>query len=140
MTSKAKAALWTVGVIGAILLALVIAPGSSKWLHAKKFEWKVRAKMDPDKLQAWAADLLNRFPPERRFYLDLRGTNLPPGMAEIKGYAHNVSIVIGEEHVPRVVLFGALGDPAILVGPTNFVTTNQEAKIWKAGIYFRQAH
>ena len=140
MSIKAKAALYTAAIIAAILLALLFAPGSSKWLHAKEFEWKVRRQIDPASLQEWATNLLNQHPPERGFYLNLRGTNLPPGVADIKGYAPNVSIVIGDEHVPRVVLFGALGEPAILVGPTNFVSTNKETKLWKPGIYFREAH
>ena len=140
MSYKSKAAIYAAVVAGALLLTLLILPGSSKWLHAKEFEWKVRRKVDPGKLQQWATNLMKQHPPERGFYLDLRGTNLPAGMAEIKGYSPNVSIVIGEEHVPRVVLFGSLGDPAILAGPTNFVSSAKDTRVWKPGIYFRDAH
>src|SRR5438093_749211 len=127
-------------IFAALLLGLLLFPFSSRWLRQYEFESKVRANVDPAKLQDWAGDLIRRYPPEGRFYLDLRGTNMPPGAAALKGYAPMVSIVVGEEKVPRVVLFGALGDPALLVGPTNFVSRNSETKLWKPGIYFRKAH
>ncbi len=140
MRPERKALFYTIAVLGALLLVLLIIPASSKWLRVREFEWKVRSKMDPAKLQDWATNLLRRYPPERGFYLDFRGTNLPPGMASLKGYPHIVSIVVGEEKVPRVVLFGSRGDPAVLVGPTNFVSSSAETKLWKPGIYFRKPH
>jgi len=140
MRPERKALLFAAVVIAALLLVLLFLPSSASWFRTKEFEWKARAKMDPVKLQEWATNLIKRFPPERGFYLDLFGTNLPPGAAEMKGYAHPVSIVVGEEKVPRVVLFGSLGEPAILVGPPEFVSHGPETKLWKPGIYFRNPH
>ena len=140
MRANRKALLYTLAFAGALLLVLLIVPSTSNWLRAKEFEWKARSKMDPAKLQDWATNLLQRFPAQRAFYIDLRGTNLPPGMEKIKGYRPMVSIVVGEENAPRVVLFGSLGEPAILIGPANFISTSRETRIWKPGIYFREAH
>jgi hypothetical protein len=138
MRPDRKALFYSALVLAALLLALLVFPWTASWFRAKEFEWKARSKLDPAKLQAWATNLLHRFPPERGFYLDLFGTNLPPGAAEMNGYPHPVSIVVGEEKVPRVVLFGALGDPAILVGSTDFVSQSPETSLWKPGIYFRK--
>jgi hypothetical protein len=140
MHPERKALVYSAPVLAALVLALLLFPWTASWLRAKEFEWKARSKLDPVTLQAWATSLIQHFPPERGFYLDLFGTNLPPGAAEMKGYAHPVSIVLGEEKVPRVVLFGALGDPAILVGPADFVSESPETKRWKPGIYFRKPH
>src|SRR5437868_2998723 len=97
MRPERKALAATVLVLGALLLVLLITPATAHWLRRREFEWKVRSKMDPIKLQSWATDLLERFPPQHGFYLDLFGTNLPPGMADIKGYTHMVRLVMGEE-------------------------------------------
>ena len=140
MRPEKKAFLATLIVLGGVLLVLLIAPVSSNWLREKEFEWKARSNMDPAKLQEWATNLLEKFPPQRGFYIDLFGTNLPPGMAKMKGYERMVSIVLGEEQVPRVVLFGSRGGPAILVGPTNFLSSSRETRLWKPGIYFRKPH
>jgi hypothetical protein len=140
MRPERKGLLYTVVVLAALVLVLLLLPSTSSWLRAKEFEWKARSKMDPAKLQEWATNLIKRYPPERGFYLDLRGTNLPPGMEEMKGYPHPISIVMGDEKVPHLVLFGALGDPAILVGPADFVSQSADTKLWKPGIYFRKPH
>ena len=140
MRPERKALLYAGVVIASLLLVMLFLPASGSWFRAKEFEWKARARMDPAKLQEWATNLIRLHPPDRGFYLDLFGTNLPPGASEIKGYAHPVSIVMGNEKVPRVVLFGALGDPAILVGPADFVSQSPDTKLWKPGIYFRKPH
>ena len=139
MAPNRKGFLYAAAFLGALLLLLLALPSTSRWFSAKEFEWKTRSKMNPSVLQAWASDLIRRFPPEHNFYLDLRGTNLPPGMAQIKGFSPMVSIVVGDEKVPRVVLFGSLGEPAILVGSSNFVNSSHETRLWKPGIYFRDA-
>src|SRR5437764_13161295 len=109
MRPERKPLFYAAIVLAALVLALLLLPLSASWFRTREFEWKARAKIDPAKLQDWATNLIKRFPPEHGFYLDLLGTNLPPGVGELKGYPHPVSIVLGDEKVPRVVLFGALG-------------------------------
>src|SRR2546423_13902111 len=126
-------------IVGFVLLALLLFPFTARAIRDREFAASVRARVDPAKLQDWATNLVHKHPPQHGFYIDLRGTNLPPGISSIKGYQPVVRIVMGEENLPRVVLFGGLGEPALLVGPTNFVSANANASLWKPGIYFRKA-
>lgn len=129
-----------------ILIALFFSfPAIKFQWTTRKWEAQIKQKQDPEKLRAWAKELLERYQNDP-FNNQSIQTNIPP--VEIAIHNEFTSIYYAEtetnghaimnpekDYVMIECDFGAwTGTWGIKIGETNFVSTNSAA--WKPGIYF----
>lgn len=133
-----------------MFLVAILIPGlaifwrrdsSNPRVMARESEHYVQAKVDPAVLQAWATNLLNRFPSGRTnyagpfdcpSYLEKVWRKRKPGVYIKGGY---------DGEAPYVDVFwggGGIGHWGLMVGDTNFTPRlpGRATTRWRKGIYF----
>jgi hypothetical protein len=102
--------------------------------HAKKV-------ITAAELQAWATNLLTRYPTNSTPRVSELGTNFPPQLLGL--YRHSPYVQISEEEStnnPACVYLmwggGMIGHCGFEIGETNFVSYRSHARAWQPGVYF----
>jgi hypothetical protein len=132
-------------VLWAIALAVLYhTPPVGSWLEAKNLEWQVKRNIDPEKLQAWATNLLAAHPGAGTHWQDYYGTNsnMPPELKKVKGFGYDVEVSQGlnQDESCVWVFCHSKGGPFLVVGAPAKVTPKSVSIIsWKPGIYFAGA-
>jgi hypothetical protein len=136
------------------VVALIILVQSPFILSSARFQWttrkweaKIKREQDPEKLRAWAKELMTRYQ-NNAFEMRSMQTNKPPvgitmhneftsiyyANAETNGQA---KLDPTQDFVDVAWDFGAwTGIWGIQIGDTNFVGRSEKPQKWKPGIYF----
>lgn len=125
-----------VAVLIGVLIAYRLWFDRHQRLIAAEFESRLQQQVDPEELRQWAVGLLKE--PSEEFVLVLV-TNAPSPVMQLYPYKLYWR-VSGSEYPERrhvVLRFAIRTLPAVLIGPTNFVSGYAEDKLWRPGIYLR---
>jgi hypothetical protein len=94
------------------------------------FEAKVRQKVDPAQLQAWALDLLQQYSSSNNNYI-----HVFPAYIKDLSSRHYSGVVSPQGYVH--ISWSGLGDGwGLDIGPTNFDGAGTGKEMWRPGIYF----
>ncbi len=127
MTKKAAILLCAAVLVSAYL-------GYRVWDCRRGDIWRIKSSADPHSVQRWAEDLM-KLPQYDSYYLDMKGTNVPPGVKQ--AFPRRPVVCSGPDGDCVLISWGR-GYPMIDVGPTNHVRTNANAELWIPGVYIQK--
>jgi hypothetical protein len=142
---------WLLVVVA--LMPVLFNPSLHRWWHFKQLESEFQSKMDPEQIRRLAADILTEHVWDKNIHYYYRGTDtanrysypgwlgtdFPPETSQIvRSSLTNLGCPNIEIHPDCVVMFGGWhGQPQLVVGATNFVCSDDRAKMWMPGIYIK---
>jgi hypothetical protein len=137
------------GILALVLFAWFVAylySGCKPVWQFDHLEQNARKVITASELQAWATNLLARYPAETSFRMSELGTNFPQqlrGLAPRLGPGVAVHVYDDTKQPPYVQVdwgSGFLGGAGFYIGATNFVTGGKGVHAWQPGVYFYRAH
>jgi hypothetical protein len=128
-----------------IWVGVMLVLGGCQWWRthadssyiANRCQRRIRNSADPAELQAWAEDLLRRYPPDTTNY---SGPLAPPhGLEDVWSHPPSVVLIASspahEAHVRLLWGSGVLGHWGLWLGSTNLVAAGN-CERWQSGVYF----
>jgi hypothetical protein len=145
MKRAAKTAIVTVLALFVLIIFVFSLPTIIFQVRTWRWESQIKQQQDPEKLRAWAKELLERY--KNDVFDNTSVTNFPPIEVRINHEFTLIQYAAAETNGQAILNptqdyvnvecdFGLIGSWGLKIGETNFVSSNSKDSEWKPGIYF----